>query len=56
MEYEDAIKRLKKDSTARAILGVSKVYEEIRKRNFVKWTENYPEYWHALCEMDGRCV
>ncbi len=56
MEYQEAIDKLKKDSSAKAILGVSKIYEEIRKRNFVRWTEKYPEYWLALCEMERKDI
>lgn len=56
MSYEESMKRLKKDAAARGIIAVSHIYEDLRQQNFVKWTEEYPEYWTALCEMDSEKI
>lgn len=56
MNYEESMKRLNKDVISRGIIGISKIYEEIKRQNFVKWTEEYPEYWIALCEMQNEDI
>ncbi len=52
MNYEEAAKDLEKDFLIRTMRALCHIYENLRQKNFLKWIDEYPEYWLALCKMD----
>lgn len=51
MKYED-VELLKNNNLAGIIRAICIIYEQKRHENFLKWVEEYPEYWKAFCRMD----
>lgn len=49
MEYKNEIKKLEQNKYAEAVRSVSRIYEALRQENFLKWINQYPDYWTTLC-------
>lgn len=56
MQYDDEIEKLEKNEASEAIRGVGRVYEAVRRENFLRWIDKYPEYWHTMCEVDKKDI
>lgn len=56
MEYEKYMKKLEHDGTLRTVIGISSIYEKLRKQNFIKWIKHYPEHWEALCKSEKKDI
>lgn len=52
MTYQEATKILDKNHVGNLVRTISQMYEEMRQENFIKWIDDYPEYWLSICNMN----
>lgn len=51
MDYKEQITSASKDDLLSLVTMITCINERMNYNNFMKWIEEYPEYWTALCNM-----
>lgn len=56
MDYEEKLKELDSDMTVKVVRGICSLYEEMKRENMLKWIEQNPEYWNAICGQGSKDI